>query len=81
MPTTLQVSTRQFLRNFKNYKELLRSRKVESFTIPIDSHEEMSVTLKKSNNTGENIARVFEALKKPIHIKRRNIFEGLFSRR
>ncbi|GEM_PF-4152746 len=81
MSTTLQVSTRQLLRNFKDYKELLLNGKVESFEVPVDHGREITVALKKKNSTGKEIAEQFMKLKKPIQFKRWDIFKGFLAPR
>lgn len=74
-----RITTRELLRNFKNLKELLLQRKVHLLLIDIDGDNQLELTMHKQSNTAENLARVTRQIKKPMDIKRSDLFEELLS--
>lgn len=76
------ITTRELLRNFKSCKEMLTLRKVESFLIPIEGGEHLTLGLQEKRSTGKSIAEAIRRLPRPIHIKRYpHLFNDLIRRK
>ena len=72
-----RITTRELLRNFRKYKELLQSGKIHVVHIKLDDDQELELSSKKGN--GALIMQKIRALKRPIHIKRDpKLFDSLF---
>jgi len=70
MVTEKYITTRELLRGFKKYKEMLLSGKVMHLVISIENGQELEVTKRQKGLSGKELARRIRALKKPIHIER-----------
>jgi hypothetical protein len=71
------VSVREFLRNFKHYREELTSGNIESIQLPIEGGARLEVKVKSKRNSAKNIADCFRKLPKGIKIGRPQIFKEL----
>ena len=72
-----RITTRELLRNFRKYKDELRTGTVHYLRVVIDNGEEITMTVQKKRNTGADIAKAMRALPHPIHIERTHIFDEL----
>ena len=64
-----RVTTRELVRNFRKYKELLNSGKLQIVYIKVDGGElELSAPKKKGN--GADIMKAIRAMPYPLKIKR-----------
>lgn len=63
------VNTRELLRNFREYKELLRSGVVRVIYINVGHHQEITMTMPRKKS-GAELAKRIRELHHPIHIKR-----------
>lgn len=70
MATEKHITTRELLRGFKKYKEMLLSGKVMHIVISLGSGEELEVTKRQKGLSGKELARRIRTLKKPIYIER-----------
>ncbi len=77
MSTTKTIKTREFLRNFKELKELLTSGRIQHLLIDIGDHRELDISLRQQTSTGKNIAKTFGSMLKPIHIRRTRLFDEI----
>ena len=72
-----KVKTREFLRNFKTLKGQLLTGRVQLITIDVGGDRELEISAKHRPGTGKNLAKMFAALPKPIHIRRIDLFGDL----
>ena len=63
-----RVTTRELLRNFRKYKELLQSGKIHVVHIKLDDDQELELSAQRGN--GARIMQKIRALKRPIRITR-----------
>ena len=63
-----RVTTRELLRNFRKYKELLQSGKIHVVYIRLDDDQELELSAQKGN--GARIMQKIRALERPIRITR-----------
>ena len=64
-----KVTTRDFLRNFKKYKDMISEGEIDKIFITVGA-EEFELTKKKKEGNGKEIAEFFRNLSKPVKIKR-----------
>jgi len=64
------ITTREFVRNLKKYKEMLLSGKVMHLVISLDDGEALEVKRRHKGLTGKELAERIRSMKKPIHIER-----------
>ena len=81
MTLVKEVPTRDLLRNFKKYKEMLIQGKIKHIVLPVDKENKLEITLRKEMNTGMNIAEMFSNLLAPIEIERTDIIDELIMKR
>jgi hypothetical protein len=74
---TKQITTRELLRDFRTYKELLLSQEVESIVIPIRPGKKIRLQLEEEKNTARNIADTFANNQKTYKISRTDLFDEL----
>lgn len=72
-----RITTRELLRSFKKYKEMLLQGKMHCVFVNVDRERRLRLSVDEKVSTGEDIARAFSSLKKPIRIKRTHIFDEL----
>jgi hypothetical protein len=65
-----RITTRELLRSFKKYKELLLSGRVFHLFISVGNGEEFELVHRRKGLTGAELARRIRALKRPLHIER-----------
>lgn len=70
MASEKYITTRELLRGFKKYKELLLSGKVMHLVISLGDGKELEVRERRKGLSGREFAERIRALKKPIHIER-----------
>lgn len=75
------VTTREFLRNFRKIKQQLLSGKLHVVRIAVDDHEELQVTHAHSGKKIGDLLRAAKELRRPIHIRRTHIFDELLRHR
>ncbi len=63
------ITTRELLRNFKKYKEMLQEGSLHVVYIKVDGGKELKMSAPPKGN-GAAILKAIEALPRPIHIKR-----------
>ena len=64
------ITTRELLREFKKYKEMLLSGKIMHLVIALGDGKELEVRERKKGLSGKEFAERIRALKKPIRIER-----------
>ena len=64
------VTTRELLRNFRKYKQMLQTGALHVVYIKVDGDQELTMTAKKSGKTGADLIKAIEAMPYPLHIKR-----------
>jgi hypothetical protein len=69
------ITTRELLRSFKKYKEMLLSGEIMHVVISVGNGEELEVKKHTKGLSGSEFVRRVQALKKPIHMERP---EGIF---
>ena len=72
-----RITTRELLRNFKSLKDQLLTGSVHHLVIDIGNEQELELSMRKKSNTGENLAHAIQAMKKPITVKRIDVFDEL----
>ena len=77
MPQEKHITTRELLRNFRKYKEMLQAGTVHVVYVKIGDEEELTMLPPKRKGNGADIMKAIRALKKPIRIVRDNtVFDG-----
>ncbi len=72
------VNTRELLRNFRKYKEMLRTGSLHVIYIKVDDGEELELYAHGKKGNGAAIVEKIRALKRPIRIVRDPaLFDGL----
>ncbi len=77
------ITTREFVRNLKKYKDLFRQGKLYILSLPLDEDRNLKITVegKKKARTGKEIAELFRSLPRPIHIERPvGLFDDIIKR-
>jgi hypothetical protein len=74
------VTIREFLRNFKEFKDSLLNGNVMHVLINVGNGERLKVEREPKGLTGKELVRRIRSLNKPIRIERPDIFEGFLER-
>ncbi|HLD08233.1 MAG TPA: hypothetical protein VJB60_04165 [Candidatus Peribacterales bacterium] len=66
------ITTREFVRNLKKYKDLFRKGKLYVLSLPLDPGRTLKITVEDQSKakTGKEIAELFRTLPRSIHIER-----------
>lgn len=64
------VNTRELLRNFRKYKQMLQTGAVHIVYITVDDGQELTMTVQKKVKSGAELVKRIRAMPHPIHIKR-----------
>ena len=70
------ITTREFLRNFKTFKNGLISGQWHIVRVRVDNDRELEITSKRTK-TAADFVRAARALGRPIRIRRAHIFDQL----
>ena len=81
MSPVKRINTRELLRNFKTVKAHLVSGEVQQVLIDIGEDCELELAVRRHRNSGKNIAKMLREMKKPIYIKRTNVFDDFLQPR
>ena len=71
-----EITTRELLREFKSYKDLLIAGRIRTILIPADKGRKIVISLQDEKSTGENLAKTF-SMGRAIKVTRHNIFDDL----
>ncbi len=64
------ITTRELLRNFRKYKQMLQEGSVHLIHIKVDGGKELTLAPAKTGKTGADLAKAIRAMPRPLHIKR-----------
>ena len=71
---TCQITTRQLLREFKKYREMMQRGELQSLSVDVGNNQELNITIRNKGKTGSALIEALSDIG-PIHITRP---EGLF---
>lgn len=77
------ITTREFVRNLKKYKDLFRKGKLYVLSLPLDPGRTLKITIDDQSKakTGKELAALFRSLPHPIHIERPvGLFDDIIER-
>lgn len=77
------ITTREFVRNLKKYKDLFRKGKLYVLSLTLDPERVLKITVedKSKAKTGRELAALFRSLSRPIHIERpKDLFDDIIER-
>lgn len=77
MQKELTITTRELLREFKTYKDMIQERRVDKIFVGIGNGEKLEVTLKENKSTARSLIAAIDALDEPIHVERPEIMNHL----
>ncbi len=77
MQKELTITTRELLREFKTYKDMIQERRVDKLFVGIGNGKKLEVTLKENKSSARNLVAAVRALKMPIKVKRPEIMNHL----
>lgn len=79
--TSKRIKTRELLRSFKTFKDLLKNGHLQHLYIDIDGDRDLELSMQPKQHTGEQIAAYLRAHPKPVTVQRTHIFDELLRSR